>query len=139
MDQEAEIKRLRKELKKKADRIKKFKTGEEYREMYDDILKQRKIISRHYEHVNSLRREILIGKEKYARLEATHKKLQEKFEANFGFHQYLKDVLSQTANLMENHDAIRQQITPVQERVPAAEGSRRTCRSHGASTRSSHR
>jgi hypothetical protein len=108
MDQEAEIKRLRKELKKKADRIKKFKTGEEYREMYDDILKQRKIISRHYEHVNSLRREILIGKEKYARLEAVHKKLQEKFEANFGFHQYLKDVLSQTANLMENHDAVRQ-------------------------------
>lgn len=104
---ELEVKRLRKELRKKTDRIKKFKTGEEYREMYDDILKQRKIISRHYEHVNSLRREILIGKEKYARLEAAHKKLQEKFEVNFGFHKYLKGALDQTADLMETHNGQR--------------------------------
>jgi sugar-specific transcriptional regulator TrmB len=103
-----ELKRLRKELKKKADRIKKFKTGEEYRDMYDDISEQRKIIRRHLDRINSLRHEIIVGKEKYARLEATHKKLQEKFEANFGFHQYLRDALSQTANLMENHDAVRQ-------------------------------
>jgi predicted RNase H-like nuclease (RuvC/YqgF family) len=108
MDQEAEIKRLRKELKKKADRIKKFKNGEEYRDMYDDISKQRKIIRRHLEHINSLRHEILIGKEKYARLEATHKKLQEKFEVNFGFHEYLKQILNETADLMESHNAVRQ-------------------------------
>jgi len=108
MDQEAEIKRLRKELKKKADRIKKFKTGEEYRDMYDDISRQRKIIRRHLDHINSLRHEILIGKEKYARLETAHKKLQEKFEVNFGFHEYLRDVLSQTADSMENYNAIRQ-------------------------------
>jgi hypothetical protein len=55
-----------------------------------------------------LKKEILLGKEKYARLEATHKKLQEKFEVNFGFHEYLRDALSQTANLMERHDAIRE-------------------------------
>jgi chromosome segregation ATPase len=136
---ELEVKRLRKELRKKTDRIKKLKTGEAIRDAHDEIDKKRKIIRRHLDRINSLKHEILLGKEKYAKLEATHKKLQEKFEANFGFHQYLKDVLSQTANLMENHDAIRQQTTPVQERVPAAEGSRRTCRSHGASTRSSHR
>jgi predicted nucleic acid-binding Zn-ribbon protein len=102
-----EIKRLRKELRKKTDRIKKLKTDEEYREMYAEIGKKRKVIYGLHEHINSLRKEILLGKEKYARLEATHKKLQEKFEVNFGFHEYLRDALSQTANLMESHDAIR--------------------------------
>jgi predicted nucleic acid-binding Zn-ribbon protein len=102
-----EIKRLRKELRKKIDRIKKLKTGEEIRDAYDEINKKRKIIRDLRLHVDSLKKEILFGKEKYARLEATHKKLQEKFEVNFGFHEYLRDVLSQTANLMESHDAIR--------------------------------
>jgi sugar-specific transcriptional regulator TrmB len=128
-----EIKRLRKELKKKADRIKKFKTSEEYRDMYDDINRQRQIIRRHLDHINSLRHEILIGKEKYVRLEATHKKLQEKFEANFRFHEYLRDALSQTANLMEKHDAIREQGKAVQERVQAASRTRRTRKPNGAS------
>ena len=102
-----EIKRLRKELRKKIDRIKKLKTGEEIRDAYDEINKKRKIIRDLRLHVDSLKKEILLGKEKYARLEATHKKLQEKFEVNFGFHEYLRDALSQTANLMERHDAIR--------------------------------
>jgi predicted nucleic acid-binding Zn-ribbon protein len=103
-----EIKRLRKELRKKIDRIKKLKTGEEIRDAYDEINKKRKIIRDLRLHVDSLKKEILLGKEKYARLEATHKKLQEKFEVNFGFHEYLRDALSQTANLMERHDAIRE-------------------------------
>lgn len=122
MDQETEIKRLRKELRKKDARIRKFKTGEEYRDMYDDISRQRKIIRRHLDHISSLKYEILLGKERYKRLEATHKKLQDKFEVNFGFYEYLKDVLSQTANLMENHNAVREQTKTVQERVSAAVG-----------------
>jgi len=131
---ELEVRRLRKELRKKTDRIKKLKTGEEIRDAYDEIDKKRKIIRRHLDRINSLKHEILLGKEKYARLEATHKKLQEKFEANFGFHQYLRDVLSQTANLMENHDAVRKQTPSLQEGIPAAEGSQGTRGSHGATT-----
>jgi len=105
---ELEVKRLRKELKKKTERIKKLKNGEEIREAYDEIDKKRKIIRGLHVRINALKAEILAGKEKYARLEAAHKKLQEKFEANFGFHKYLKDTLNQTANLMENYDAVRQ-------------------------------
>jgi hypothetical protein len=36
-----------------------------------------------------------------------HKKLQEKFEVNFGFHGYIRDALSQTAALMENYEVAR--------------------------------
>lgn len=107
MDQEAEIKRLRKELRKKIDRIKKLKTGEEIRDAYDEINKKRKIIRSHLDHIKSLKHEILLGKEKYAKLEAAHKKLQEKFEVNFGFHKYLKGALDQTADLMETHNGQR--------------------------------
>ena len=52
---ELEVKRLRKELRKKTDRIKKLKTGEEVRDAYDEIDKKRKIIRRHLDHINSLR------------------------------------------------------------------------------------
>lgn len=107
--QEAEIKRLRKELRKKDYRIKKLKNGEEIRALYDEIDRKREMSRDLLLRIDSLKKEILLGKEKYERLEKTHKKLQEKFEVNFGFHEYLKSVLDQTAHLMENYDAVREQ------------------------------
>jgi predicted RNase H-like nuclease (RuvC/YqgF family) len=100
MEQEVEIKRLRRELRKKAERIKKLKSGEQLLSVYDEMDKKRKIIRDLHTRIDSLKAEVLVGKEKYARLEATHKKLQEKFEANFKFHEYLKGALGQTADLM---------------------------------------
>lgn len=100
MEQEVEIKRLRRELRKKAERIKKLKSGEQLLSVYDEMDKKRKIIRDLHTRIDFLKAEVLAGKEKYARLEATHKKLQEKFEANFKFHEYLKGALGQTADLM---------------------------------------
>lgn len=53
-------------------------------------------------------------------LHEEHERLKRKFEANFKFHAYIKDVLDQTADLMENYDAVREQEETVQERVQAA-------------------
>ena len=54
---------------------------------------------------------------KYRALETEYYKLNNKFEANFKFHSYIKDVLDQTADLMENYDAVREQGETLQERV----------------------
>ena len=107
MEQEAEIKRLRKELRKRDARIRKLKNGEEIRALYDEIDRIREDNYQRLLWIDSLKKEILLNKEKYARLEAVHKKLQEKFEVNFGFHEYIKAALHQTADLMENRDAVR--------------------------------
>jgi hypothetical protein len=61
-----------------------------------------------------------------------YNKLTDRFNANFKFHGYIKDVLDQTANLMENYDAVREQDPPVQKRVQAAGRKRRTRKSNGA-------
>ena len=132
-----EITMLRKELRKKANRIRKLKNGEEIRNLYDEIDRRRKTNYDLLLRIDALKKEIFLGKEKYVRLETVHKKLQEKFEVNFKFHGYIKDVLDRTADLMENYDAVREQSKTVQERVPAAKGSRRTRRPNGASTRAS--
>lgn len=113
MEQEAlklEIKMLRKELRKKADRIKKLKNGEEIRDLYEQLDKGRGMRYDLLLRIDSLKKEILLGKEKYGRLEAMHKKLQEKFEVNFGFHGYIRDALSQTAALMENYEVARNPV-----------------------------
>jgi len=65
-------------------------------------------------------------KNNYVDLYKSHERLNRKFEANFKFHEYIKDVLDETADLMENYDAVREQTPPVQEGVPAAESSRGT-------------
>jgi chromosome segregation ATPase len=135
MEQEAEIKRLRKELRKRDARIRKLKNGEEIRALYDEIDRIREDNYQRLLWIDSLKKEILLGEEKYKRLEAVHKKLQEKFEVNFGFHGYIRDVLDQTANLMENYNAVRKQGKAVQKRIPAAKGTRRARRSDGTSTR----
>ena len=136
---ELEIKRLRKELRKKDARIRKLKNGEEIRQLYDEIDNAREDNYQRLLRIDSLKKEILLGEEKYKRLEAVHKKLQEKFEVNFGFHGYIKDVLDQTANLMENYDAVRKQGKTVQKRISATKGTRRARRSDGAATRSTYR
>jgi hypothetical protein len=53
----------------------------------------------------------------YDALHEEHDRLKRRFEANFKFHEYIRDVLDQTANLMENYDAIREQSQTVQERI----------------------
>ena len=133
MEQEAEIKRLRKELRKRDARIRKLKNGEEIRALYDEIDRVREDNYQRLLWIDSLKKEILLGEEKYKRLEAVHKKLQEKFEVNFGFHGYIRDVLDQTANLMENYNAVRKQGKAVQKRVQATGRKRGTRKSDGAS------
>lgn len=61
-----------------------------------------------------------------------YNKLADRFNANFKFHEYIFDVLDQTANLMENYDAVREQEPTVQKRVQAAGRKRRTRKSNGA-------
>ena len=115
--QEIEIKRLRKIITKKDARIKKLKSGEELEDLYDKLDKDRKMSTINIRLIGSLKKEILLGEEKYRQLEAVHKKLQEKFEVNFGFHEYIRDALDQTANLMEKYNAVRKQGKAVQKRV----------------------
>ena len=133
MEQEVEIKRLRKEIRKKDARIRKLKNGEEIRGLYDEIDKKRKTSRELLLRIDSLKKEILLGEEKYKRLETVHKKLQEKFEVNFGFHEYIKDALDQTAKLMEKYNAVHQQNKAVQKRVQATGRKGRTRKSNGAS------
>ena len=116
---EIEIKRLRKIITKKDARIKKLKSGEELEDLYDKLDKDRKMSTINIRLIGSLKKEILLGEEKYRQLKAVHKKLQEKFEVNFGFHGYIKDVLDQTAGLMENYNAVREQGKTVQEGIQA--------------------
>jgi predicted nucleic acid-binding Zn-ribbon protein len=74
----------------------------------------------------------MLWRTNYEALYEEHDRLKRKFEANFKFHEYIKDVLDQTADLMENYDAVREQKPPVQEGVRAAGRKRRTRKSNGA-------
>jgi len=62
-----------------------------------------------------------------------YNRLVNRFNANFKFHEYIKDVLDKTADLMENYDAVRKQKPSVQKRVQAAGRKRRTRKSNGTS------
>lgn len=73
--------------------------------------------------------------DRYRVLKDQYYRLNNKFEANFKFHSYIKDVLDQTADLMENYNAVREQGETVQEGVQAAGRKRRARKSHGAATR----
>jgi hypothetical protein len=69
---------------------------------------------------------------KYFSLREAHERLTRKFEANFKFHEYIKDVLDHTADLMENYDAVREQNETVQEGIQTASRKRRTRKPNGA-------
>jgi len=60
-----EITMLRKELRKKANRIKKLKNGEEIRNLYDEIDRRRKTNYDLLLRIDALKKEIFLGKEKY--------------------------------------------------------------------------
>ena len=62
-----------------------------------------------------------------------YNRLVNRFNANFKFHEYIKDVLDKTADLMENYDAVRKQKPSVQKRVQATGRKRRTRKSNGTS------
>ncbi len=66
------------------------------------------------------------------KLTGEYNRLANRFNANFKFHEYIKDVLDQTADLMENYDAVREQKPSVQKRVQATGRKRRTRKSNGA-------
>ena len=73
----------------------------------------------------------------YDALYDKHQRLKNKFEANFKFHEYIKDVLDHTADLMENYDAVREQGETIQEGIQAASRTRRTRKPNGASASAS--
>jgi len=123
---ETEIKRLRKLVRKKSELIKKLKSGEEYQNLAAKLQRNLKERQNLHDYIDDLYKEIELKDTLYYRSEDAYKRLHDKFEANFKFHEYIKDTLGQTADLMENYDAIREQTEAVQERVPAAEGSRGT-------------
>ena len=130
---EIEIKRLRKLVKKKSELIKKLKSGEEHQNLAVKLEKSREDCQRWRDYVDELYGTIELKDTLYYRSEDAYKRLHDKFEANFKFHEYIKDVLVQTADLMEKHDAVREQSKTVQERVQATSRKRRTRRPHGTS------
>lgn len=91
---EIELKKLKLQLKKARDRV----------EHLNDEITIHKSMVRAY-------------KNKHSALIVSYDRLVDRFEANFKFHEYIKDVLDQTADLMENHDALREQSQTLQERI----------------------
>jgi len=137
MSWEMEVKRLRKQLKKKSELIKKFKSGEEYQNLAAKLEKSREDCQRWRDRVDELYENMELKDTLYYRSEDAYKRLHDKFEANFKFHEYIKDALVQTADLMENHNAVREQSKTVQERVQATSRKGRTRQPDGAATRPS--
>jgi hypothetical protein len=78
---------------------------------------------------------IHVYKNKHSGLLVSYDRLVNRFEANFKFHSYIKDVLDQTADLMENYNAVHEDPETVQTRVRDAVEARRTRAPDGASTR----
>jgi hypothetical protein len=68
----------------------------------------------------------------YDALHEAHKRLARKFEANFKFHEYIRDVLDQTADLMENYDAVREQSKTLQKGIQTTGRKGRARKSDGA-------
>lgn len=130
---EIEIKRLRKLVRKKSELIKKLKSGEEYKTLTAKLEKNLKERQALHDYIDDLYGKMDLKDTLYYRSEDAYKRLHDKFEANFKFHEYIKDVLVQTADLMEKHDAVREQGKAVQKRVQAAGRKRRTREPNGAS------
>jgi hypothetical protein len=82
LDADEKIKKLRLKLKEKDSRIKHLR---------DQI-----------DFYQGVRRKDYI---RFTHLYDSHERLKNKFEANFKFHEYIKDVLDETATLMEEADA----------------------------------
>ena len=57
-----------------------------------------------YAELSHCREYLLREQIKYAKLNNDYDQLKNRFEANFQFHGYIKDVLDETADLMESVD-----------------------------------
>lgn len=73
-----------------------------------EIQKKEDRIRHLLEEINIHKRMVKARKRQYEELELAYERLNNKFEANFAFHGYIKDVLDQTADLMENTNAVRE-------------------------------
>jgi FtsZ-binding cell division protein ZapB len=132
-----EVAELKKALNRKTEQVKRFKKGREYArlekrnaELREELVKARQRIDWYSDKVH-------VQDSLYYSLSQKYVKLDRKFEANFKFHEYIRDVLDRTADLMENYDAVREQGKAVQERIQTAGRKGRTRRPDGAATRTS--
>ena len=118
-----EVIRLKEILKKQAAQIKRFKSGREYTNAVSKLEKRnselRAELAKVKERSDWYRDKLHVQYDLYGSLSQKYVKLDRKFEANFKFHEYIKDVLDQTADLMENYDAVREQSKTLQERIQA--------------------
>jgi hypothetical protein len=108
-----QIQELKQQLKKKDGQIKRFKKGREYARLEKRNAELRAELAKVKEHSDWYRDKLRVQYSLYNSLSQKYVKLDRKFEANFKFHEYIRDVLDQTADLMENYDAVREQTSSV--------------------------
>ena len=107
-----EVLEIRKTLRKQQAIIKRFRSGQEYRNAVEKLEERNKALreelfkSRTY--IDELKERVIIKEKLYDALSEKFVKLHEKFEANFKFHEYIKSTLDRTADLMEDYDAVRE-------------------------------
>ena len=132
-----EVIRLREILKKQAAQIKRFKNGREYINAVSKLEKRnaelREELAKVRQRIDWYGDKLRVQYDLYDSLSQKYVKLDRKFEANFKFHEYIRDVLDQTADLMENYDVVREQGETIQEGIQAASRTRRTRKPDGAS------
>jgi len=127
-----EVIRLKEILKKQAVQIKRFKSGREYARLDKRNAELRAELAKVKERSDWYRDKLRVQYDLYGSLSQKYVKLDRKFEANFKFHEYIKDVLDQTADLMENYDAVREQSKTLQKGIQATGRKGRTRKPHGA-------
>lgn len=112
-----QIQELKQQLKKKDGQIKRFKKGREYARLDKRNAELRAELAKVKERSDWYRDKLHVQYDLYHSLSQKYVKLDRKFEANFKFHEYIKDALDRTADLMENYDAVREQSKTIQERI----------------------
>jgi uncharacterized protein (DUF3084 family) len=112
-----QIQELKQQLKKKDGQIKRFKKGREYARLEKRNAELRAELAKVKEHSDWYRDKLRVQYDLYGSLSHKYVKLDRKFEANFKFHEYIRDVLDQTADLMENYDAVREQSKTLQKGI----------------------
>jgi hypothetical protein len=108
-----EVIRLKETLKKQAAQIKRFETGREYIKAVSKVEKRnaalREELVKARQRIDWYRDKVAVQDNLYYSLSQKYVKLDKKFEVNFKFHEYIRDALDRTADLMENYDAVREQ------------------------------
>ena len=102
---------IRKLLRKQQALIKRFKSGQEYRNAVEKLEERNRALREQLfnsrTHIDVLQEQLVIKERLYNSLSQKYVKLNRKFEANFKFHEYIKSTLDRTADLMEDYDAVR--------------------------------